>query len=92
MGRADRPHYQAHEAGIKVIHMVNTRGGRQVASDGADVIIAQGTEGEATSDDVHDVARPPGGRPGRRRARSCRWGIADGRGLAAALMLGARVR
>src|SRR5487761_676218 len=45
-GRATDLTYQAHEAGIKVIHMVTTpEEAGLVASDGADVIVAQGTEG-----------------------------------------------
>src|SRR5258708_20659277 len=45
-GRSEELTYQAHEAGIKVIHMVNTpEDAGLVASDGADVVVAQGTEG-----------------------------------------------
>src|SRR6202165_1053395 len=45
-GRASDLTYQAHEAGIKVIHMVATpEEAGLAASDGAEVIVAQGTEG-----------------------------------------------
>ena len=91
-GRATDLTYQAHEAGIKVIHMVNTpEEAGQVASDGADVIVAQGTEGGghvgtmSTMSLVPQVVDLVGGVP-----VLAAGGIADGRGLAAALMLGAQ--
>jgi NAD(P)H-dependent flavin oxidoreductase YrpB (nitropropane dioxygenase family) len=91
-GRATDLTYQAHEAGIKVIHMVNTpEEAGQVASDGADVIVAQGTEGGghvgtmSTMSLVPQVVDLVGGVP-----VVAAGGIADGRGLAAALMLGAQ--
>ena len=91
-GQATDLTYQAHEAGIKVIHMVNTpEEAGQVASDGADVIIAQGTEGGghvgtmSTMSLVPQVVDLVGGVP-----VLAAGGIADGRGLAAALMLGAQ--
>jgi NAD(P)H-dependent flavin oxidoreductase YrpB (nitropropane dioxygenase family) len=91
-GRATDLTYQAHEAGVKVIHMVNTpEEAGQVASDGADVIVAQGTEGGghvgtmSTMSLVPQVVDLVGGVP-----VLAAGGIADGRGLAAALMLGAQ--
>src|ERR1700704_5739655 len=91
-GRAAELTYQAHEAGIKVIHMVNTpEDAGLVASDGADVIVAQGTEGGghvgtmSTMSLVPQVVDQVGGVP-----VLAAGGIADGRGLAAALMLGAQ--
>src|SRR3984893_15874743 len=91
-GRAEELTYQAHEAGIKVIHQVTTpEEAGLVASDGADVIVAQGTEGGGhvgmmstlplvpmVVDIVGDVPVLAAG------------GAADGRGLAAAMMLGAQ--
>lgn len=91
-GRAPELTYQAHEAGIKVIHMVTTpEEAGQVASDGADVIVAQGTEGGghvgmmSTLPLVPQVVDVVGGVP-----VLAAGGIADGRGLAAAIMLGAQ--
>jgi len=91
-GRATDLTYQAHEAGIEVVHMVNTpEEAGQVASDGADVIVAQGTEGGghvgtmSTMSLVPQVVDIVGGVP-----VLAAGGIADGRGLAAALMLGAQ--
>ena len=91
-GRAPDLTYQAHEAGIKVVHMVSTpEEAGQVAADGADVIIAQGTEGGghvgmmSTLPLVPQVIDVVGGVP-----VLAAGGIADGRGLAAVLMLGAQ--
>jgi enoyl-[acyl-carrier protein] reductase II len=91
-GRATELTYQAHEVGIKVIHMVDTpEEAGQVASDGADVIVAQGTEGGghvgtmSTLPLVPQVVDVVGGVP-----VLAAGGIADGRGLAAVLMLGAQ--
>src|ERR1700716_3052962 len=91
-GRATELTYQAHEAGIKVIHMVATpEEAGQVASDGADAIVAQGTEGGghvgmmSTLPLVPIVVDIVGGVP-----VVAAGGIADGRGLAAVLMRGAQ--
>jgi NAD(P)H-dependent flavin oxidoreductase YrpB (nitropropane dioxygenase family) len=91
-GRAPELTYQAHEVGIKVVHMVSTpEEAGQVAADGADVIIAQGTEGGghvgmmSTLPLVPQVVDVVGGVP-----VLAAGGIADGRGLAAVLMLGAQ--
>ncbi len=91
-GHAAELTYQAHDAGIKVIHQVGTpEEAGQVASDGADVIVAQGTEAGghvgmmSTLPLVPQVIDVVGGVP-----VLAAGGIADGRGLAAALMLGAQ--
>jgi NAD(P)H-dependent flavin oxidoreductase YrpB (nitropropane dioxygenase family) len=91
-GRAPELTYQAHDAGIKVVHMVTTpEEAGQVAADGADVIIAQGTEGGghvgtmATLPLVPQVVDVVGEVP-----VLAAGGIADGRGLAAVIMLGAQ--
>ncbi|MGH7765273.1 MAG: NAD(P)H-dependent flavin oxidoreductase [Candidatus Dormibacteraceae bacterium] len=84
--------YRAHESGVKVVHMVTSpEEAGQVASDGADVVVAQGNEGGghvgqmATLPLVPQVVDAVGGVP-----VVAAGGIADGRGLAAALMLGAQ--
>ena len=91
-GRATDLTYQAHEAGSKVIHMVATpEEAGLVASDGADVIVAQGTEGGghvgmmSTLPLIPMVVDVVGEVP-----VIAAGGIADGRGLAAVLMLGAQ--
>lgn len=82
---------RAHEAGAKVMHMVSTvpEAKRAVAA-GADVIVAQGTEGGGhvglmgTMPLVPMVVRAVAPTP-----VLAAGGLADGAGLAAALMLGA---
>jgi len=82
---------RAHERGARVMHMVSTvHEARRAADAGADVIVAQGTEGGGhvgvigsmvlTPQVVRAVAPVPVLAAG---------GIADGAGLAAALLLGA---
>lgn len=84
---------RAHEVGIKVVHQVTTpEEAGVVATDGADVVVAQGAEGGghvgsnmstmALVPQAVDVVRPT--------PVLAAGGIADGRGLAAAIMLGAQ--
>jgi NAD(P)H-dependent flavin oxidoreductase YrpB (nitropropane dioxygenase family) len=91
-GRAGEIARRAHDAGITVVHQVNTpEEAGKVASDGADVIVAQGNEGGghvggmATMPLVPQVVDVVNGVP-----VLAAGGIADGRGVAAALMLGAQ--
>jgi NAD(P)H-dependent flavin oxidoreductase YrpB (nitropropane dioxygenase family) len=91
-GRASELARRAREAGIKIVHQVNTpEEAGQAAADGADVIVAQGTEGGghvgamSTLPLVPQVVDVVNGVP-----VLAAGGIADGRGLAAALMLGAQ--
>jgi NAD(P)H-dependent flavin oxidoreductase YrpB (nitropropane dioxygenase family) len=91
-GRSEELTYQAHEAGIKVLHMVTTpEEAGLVATDGADIIVAQGTEGGGHVGLISTLPLVPlvvdvvGGVP-----VLAAGGIADGRGLAAVLMLGAQ--
>ena len=91
-GRAGELARRAHDAGIKVLHQVNSpEEAGQVAADGADIIVAQGTEGGghvgamSTLPLVPQVVDVVNGVP-----VLAAGGIADGRGLAAALMLGAQ--
>jgi Dioxygenases related to 2-nitropropane dioxygenase len=91
-GRAGEIVRRAHDAGLKVIHQVNTpeEAGR-AASDGADVIVAQGGEGGGHVGAMSTLALVPqvvdvvNGVP-----VLAAGGIADGRGLAAVMMLGAQ--
>src|SRR5207302_5933634 len=81
----------AHDSGARVVHMVSTIGeAGQAAESGADVIVAQGTEGGGhvglmgTLPLVRMVVRAVAPLP-----VMAAGGIADGAGLAAALALGA---
>jgi enoyl-[acyl-carrier protein] reductase II len=85
---------RAHDAGVKVIHQVHTvRQARQAAERGVDVVIAQGGEaggqglaqGPSTMVLVPQVVDAVTPIP-----VLAAGGIADGRGLAAALVLGAQ--
>jgi NAD(P)H-dependent flavin oxidoreductase YrpB (nitropropane dioxygenase family) len=91
-GRAPDLARRARDADIKVIHQVNSpEEAGKVAADGADAIVAQGTEGGghvgsmSTLPLVPQVVDLVNAVP-----VLAAGGIADGRGLAAALMLGAQ--
>lgn len=91
-GRSAEITYRAHEAGSKVMHMVTTpEEAGLVASDGADVIVAQGTEGGGHVGSMSTLPLLPlvvdivGDLP-----VLAAGGIADGRGVAAAMLLGAQ--
>lgn len=84
--------YRAHDAGLKVVHMVSSpEEAGQVVADGADVVVAQGNEGGghvgqmSTLPLVPQVVDAVGPVP-----VVAAGGIADGRGVAAVLMLGAQ--
>jgi len=92
-GRAAELTARAHEAGVKVMHQVTTpEEAGATAAEGADVIVAQGTEGGghvgssmstmALVPQSVDIVKPV--------PVLAAGGIADGRGLAAAIMLGAQ--
>src|SRR5487761_664867 len=91
-GRAEEIVRRAHDAGLKVIHQVNTpeEAGR-AASGGADVIVAQGVEGGSHVGAMSTLPLVPrvvdivSGVP-----VLAAGGIADGRGLAAVMLLGAQ--
>jgi enoyl-[acyl-carrier protein] reductase II len=93
LGHPGRLVERAHDAGVKVIHQVHTVGqAREAAELGIDVVIAQGSEaggqgfaaGAGTLALVPQVADAVAPIP-----VLAAGGIADGRGLAAALALGA---
>ncbi len=84
---------RAHEAGAKVIHQVHSLGQAQAAADrGVDVFIAQGSEagGQGMAEGVSTMALVPQIADAVGPVPVLAAGaVADGRGLAAALVLGA---
>lgn len=80
----------AHAAGTKVISLVgNVRQARKLEALGVDVIVAQGSEGGGHVGNVSTFVLVPQVADAVRVPVLAAGGIADGRGVAAALMLGA---
>jgi NAD(P)H-dependent flavin oxidoreductase YrpB (nitropropane dioxygenase family) len=78
-----------HDAGIVVMSVVgSTKQAAQVARDGADVVIAQGTEGGGHTGHVGTMALVPQVLDAVEVPVVAAGGIGDGRGLAAALVMG----
>lgn len=78
-----------HEAGIVVMSVVgSTKQAVQVARDGADIVIAQGTEGGGHTGHVGTLALLPQVLDAVDVPVVAAGGIGDGRGLAAALVMG----
>lgn len=81
---------QAHELGIKVVALVgNTRNAVRVAQSGVDVVVAQGYDGGGHTGRVGTLALLPAVIDAVRAPVMAAGGIADGRGLAAVLAMGA---
>jgi len=81
---------QAHEAGIKVISLVgNTKNAKRVAAGGVDVVVAQGYDGGGHTGRVGTFTVVPAVVDCVKQPVVAAGGIADGRGLVAALALGA---
>lgn len=78
-----------HDAGIVIMSVVgSTKQAVQVARDGADVVIAQGTEGGGHTGHVGTIALLPQVLDAVDVPVVAAGGIGDGRGLAAALVMG----
>lgn len=78
-----------HDAGIVVMSVVgSTKQAVQVARDGADVVIAQGTEGGGHTGHVGTLALLPQVLDAVEVPVVAAGGVGDGRGLAAALVMG----
>jgi enoyl-[acyl-carrier protein] reductase II len=81
---------RAHEAGMKVISLVgNTKNAKRVAAGGVDIIVAQGYDGGGHTGRVGTLALVPAVADCVSQPVVAAGGIADGRGLVAALALGA---
>jgi enoyl-[acyl-carrier protein] reductase II len=81
---------QAHELGIKVISLVgNTKNAKRVAAGGVDVIVAQGYDGGGHTGRVGTFSVVPAVVDCVQQPVLAAGGIADGRGLVAALAMGA---
>ena len=81
---------QAHRAGVKVMSLVGSaRQARRLAQSGADIIIAQGAEAGGHVGQIGTFVLAPSVVDCVSVPVLAAGGIADGRGLAAALMLGA---
>ncbi len=81
---------QAHEMGIKVIALVgNIKNAIRVAAGGVDVIVAQGYDAGGHTGTVGTLSLVPAIVDGVEQPVLAAGGIADGRGLIAALALGA---
>ncbi len=81
---------QAHELGVKVISLVgNTKNAKRVAAGGVDVIVAQGYDGGGHTGRVGTFTVVPAIVDCVEQPVLAAGGIADGRGLVAALAMGA---
>jgi enoyl-[acyl-carrier protein] reductase II len=81
---------QAHELGIKVVSLVgNTKNAKRVAEGGVDVIVAQGYDGGGHTGRVGTFTLVPAVVDCVRQPVVAAGGMADGRGLVAALAMGA---
>jgi len=81
---------EAHELGIKVISLVgNTKNAKRVAAGGVDVIVAQGYDGGGHTGRVGTFTVVPAIVDCVEQPVLAAGGIADGRGLVAALAMGA---
>ncbi len=81
---------EAHELGIKVISLVgNTKNAKRVAASGVDIIVAQGYDGGGHTGRVGTFTVVPAVVDCVKQPVLAAGGIADGRGLVAALAMGA---
>ena len=81
---------QAHELGIKVVSLVgNTKNAKRVAAGGVDVIVAQGYDGGGHTGRVGTLSLIPAVVDCVEQPVLAAGGICDGRGLVAALAMGA---